>query len=196
MDDDYFEKGLRMRKATLGAEFVEQYQASAYEFDERFQKAMTPRCRGIGWGDETSDPNTRSMMNHAMIGALGKTHEWEVHCRGALNNGVTKADIRSIFHVVAIYCGVPQALKRFRAARKALADARRALGAASNQARGKEHFWMHIPQAGVSKFSNFSVEYELPVKRSEDFSDCDLIGERQPDRNFCAKRGKLMNAWN
>ncbi len=38
--------------------------------------------------------------------------------RGALNNGVTKEEIRAIIHVIAIYCGVPQSLECFRAARK------------------------------------------------------------------------------
>lgn len=46
--------------------------------------------------------------------------EWETHCRGALNNGVTREEIRAIVHVVDIYCGVPQALECFRAAKKVL----------------------------------------------------------------------------
>ena len=53
-----------------------------------------------------------------MIGALGKMHEWEIHCRGAIRNGVTREEIRSIIHVVGIYCGVPQALECFRAANR------------------------------------------------------------------------------
>ena len=58
-----------------------------------------------------------------MIGALGKMHEWELHCRGAIRNGVTKEEIRAIIHVIGIYCGVPQsALEYFRAARKVLEE--------------------------------------------------------------------------
>jgi 4-carboxymuconolactone decarboxylase len=48
-------------------------------------------------------------------------HEWELHCGGALRNGVTQDELRAIIHVIAIYCGVPQALECFRAARKAIA---------------------------------------------------------------------------
>lgn len=77
-------------------------------------------CWGFGWGDDAIDAKTRSMMNLAMIGALGKMHEWELHCRGALNNGVSREEIRAIIHVVGIYCGVPQALECFRAARNVL----------------------------------------------------------------------------
>ena len=83
---------------------------------------MTEWCWGFGWGDEVIDATTRSMMNLAMIGALGKMHEWELHCRGAIINGVTMEEIRAIIHVVAIYCGVPQSLECFRSARKVLQE--------------------------------------------------------------------------
>jgi len=62
------------------------------------------------------------MMNLSMIGALGKMHEWEIHCRGAINNGVSMEEIRAIIHVISIYCGVPQSLECFRVARKVLEE--------------------------------------------------------------------------
>ncbi len=125
MDKELFEKGLAKRKATLGAEYVERNLTAADEFNRPFQEAMTQWCWGFGWGDEAIDAKTRSMMNLAMIGALGKMHEWELHCRGALTNGVTTEQIRAIIHVVAIYCGVPQALECFRVARKVLEESGR-----------------------------------------------------------------------
>jgi 4-carboxymuconolactone decarboxylase len=122
MDNDLFEKGLAKRKDTLGAEYVEKNLAAADEFTRPFQEAMTAWCWGFGWGDEVIEPKTRSMMNLAMIGALGKMHEWEIHCRGAISNGVSKEEIRAIIHVVGIYCGVPQSLECFRVARKVLEE--------------------------------------------------------------------------
>ena len=83
---------------------------------------MTAWCWGFGWGDETIDAKTRSMMNLAMIGALGKMHEWEIHCRGAIGNGVTQDELRAIVHVIGIYCGVPQAVDCFKVAKKVLAE--------------------------------------------------------------------------
>ncbi len=120
MDNDLFDKGLERRKATLGKEYVEKNLEAADELTRDFQEAMTAWCWGFGWSDDTIDAKTRSMMNLAMIGALDKMHEWEIHCRGALTNGVTKEEIRSIVHVIGIYCGVPQALTCFRVARKVL----------------------------------------------------------------------------
>ena len=122
MDNNMFEKGLAQRKATLGAEYVENVMTNADDFMKPFQEAMTVWCWGFGWGDDAIDSKTRSMMNLAMIGALGKMHEWELHCRGAMRNGVSKEEIRAIIHVIGIYCGVPQALECFRAANKAISD--------------------------------------------------------------------------
>ena len=122
MDEKLFEKGLEKRKATLGTEYVEKNLANADEFTKPFQEAMTAWCWGFGWGDETIDAKTRSMMNLSMIGALGKMNEWEIHCRGAITNGVSKEEIKAILHVIAIYCGVPQSLDCFKIARKVLEE--------------------------------------------------------------------------
>jgi 4-carboxymuconolactone decarboxylase len=122
MDKERFETGLAQRKATLGDEYVENVLEQADDFTRPFQEMMTEWCWGFGWGDDCIDPKTRSMMNLTMIGALGKMHEWELHCRGAISNGVTREELRAIIHVIAIYCGVPQSLECFRAAKKVMAE--------------------------------------------------------------------------
>jgi len=50
--------------------------------------------------------------------ALGRTHELKLHVNGALNNGLTKEEIREVFLQVAIYCGVPAAVESFRSAKE------------------------------------------------------------------------------
>ncbi len=122
MDEKLFKKGLEKRKKTLGAEYVDKALNTADDFTLPFQKAMTEWCWGFGWGDESIDMKTRSMMNLTMIAALGKMHEWEIHCKGALRNGVSKEQIRAILHVIGIYCGVPQAMECFRVAKKVLEE--------------------------------------------------------------------------
>jgi len=119
-DEDLFLAGLEQRKSTLGADYVEKNLAAADDFTRPFQEAMTAWCWGFGWGDEVIPAKTRSMMNLSMIGALGKMHEWEIHCKGAINNGVSKEEIRAIIHVIGIYCGVPQALECFRVAKQVI----------------------------------------------------------------------------
>lgn len=121
-DEGHFLKGLAQRKATPGAEYVEKNLAAADDFTRPFQEAMTAWCWGGRWGDGVIDAKTRSMMNLSMIGALNKMQEWETHCRGAINNGVSQDEIRAIIHVIGIYCGVPQSLACFRVARKVLEE--------------------------------------------------------------------------
>ena len=118
MDNDLFEKGLTQRKATLGAEYVENNLAAADDFTRPFQEAMTAWCWGFGWGDDTFDLKTRSMLNLVMIAALNRMDEWELHLRGSQRTGVTKEEIRSLIHIVGIYCGVPAAVSCFRIANR------------------------------------------------------------------------------
>ena len=118
MDEKLFEKGMEKRKKVLGKDYTENVMANTDDLNDTFQKAITEWCWGFGWGDETINMKTRSMMNLTMIAALGKMHEWELHCHGALKNGVSKEEIRSILQVIGIYCGVPQAMECFRVAKK------------------------------------------------------------------------------
>lgn len=122
MDKDLFAKGLEQRKATLGDEYVDTAIKQADDFNMPFQEAMTQWCWGFGWGDKAIDAKTRSLMNLTMIAALGKMHEWELHLNGAINNGVTKDEVRAAIHAIAIYCGVPQGVECFRIARKVLSE--------------------------------------------------------------------------
>jgi len=121
--DNFFDKGLAMRQQTLGKEYVDKNLAAADDFSRPFQEAMTAWCWGFGWSDDAIDPKTRSLMNLAMLGAMGKSHEWSTHCRGALNNGCSVEEIRAAIHMVGIYAGVPAAVECMRLARAVLEEA-------------------------------------------------------------------------
>jgi 4-carboxymuconolactone decarboxylase len=60
------------------------------------------------------------MINLAMLTALNRPHELKLHLKGALNNGVTKDEIREVLMQTAIYCGVPAAIDSFRVAKEVL----------------------------------------------------------------------------
>jgi len=53
-----------------------------------------------------------------MVTALIRPHELKLHVRGAINNGLTKDEIREVFLQAAIYCGVPAAIDSFRSAKE------------------------------------------------------------------------------
>jgi 4-carboxymuconolactone decarboxylase len=126
MNDELFERGLEIRKAVLGAEFVEKSIASADEFNLPMQRLVTEYCWGAVWGREELPRKTRSMLNIAMLCALNRPHELKMHLGGALRNGVSKAEIREILLQVAIYCGVPAGVDAFRVARETFAELERA----------------------------------------------------------------------
>jgi 4-carboxymuconolactone decarboxylase len=62
------------------------------------------------------------MLNLAMLTALNRPHEIKMHVRGALNNGLTRAEISEVFLHAAIYCGVPAAIDSFRTAKEVFAE--------------------------------------------------------------------------
>ncbi|MCG8558219.1 MAG: 4-carboxymuconolactone decarboxylase [Hyphomicrobiales bacterium] len=115
---EMFEKGLEIRRSVLGADYVDRSIASADAFTEDLQRLVTTYCWGEVWGRPGLDRKTRSMLNLAMITALNRPHELKLHIRGALNNGLTREDIREVFLQTAIYCGVPAAIDAFRTARE------------------------------------------------------------------------------
>ena len=122
MDRKTFDKGLEIRRAVLGSEYVDKAIANADDFNSPLQELVTQYCWGEIWGREELDRRTRSLINLAMISALNRPHELKIHVRGALRNGVTKTEIREVLLQVAIYAGVPAAVDSFRVAREAFAD--------------------------------------------------------------------------
>lgn len=122
MDKEMFEKGLKMRRAVLGAEYVDRSIASADDFNMPMQELVTSYCWGEIWNRPGLPPKTRSLLNLAMLTALNRPHELKLHVRGALNNGVSREEIMEVFLQTAIYCGVPAAIDAFRNAREVFAE--------------------------------------------------------------------------
>lgn len=118
-----FEKGLEVRKAVLGAEFVEQALKSADDFSRPLQELVTEFCWGAVWTREGLTRKERSMLNLAMLTALNRPHELKMHVQGALRNGVTPVQIREVLLQATIYAGVPAGVDAFRVAREVLKEA-------------------------------------------------------------------------
>jgi len=117
-NSELFKRGLEIRKAVVGAEYVEKSIANADSFNLPMQELVTEYCWGAVWGREDLPRKTRSMLNLAMISVLNRPHELKLHINGALRNGVTREEIREVFMQVAIYAGVPAAIDSFRIARE------------------------------------------------------------------------------
>jgi 4-carboxymuconolactone decarboxylase len=117
-----YETGLAVRREVLGAEHVDRALATADEFNRPFQELITEYAWGAVWARPGLDRRTRSLLNLAMLTALNRSHELELHVRAALRNGVSREEIREVFLQTAIYAGVPAANESFRIARKVFAE--------------------------------------------------------------------------
>ena len=122
MDKAIYEKGLTVRKAVLGDAYVEAAIKSTDDFNRPLQDMLNEYCWGAVWGRDGLPRKTRSMLNLAMISVLNRPHELRAHIRGALRNGVTKAEISEIFLQVMIYAGAPAGVDSFRTAREVFAE--------------------------------------------------------------------------
>ena len=120
MDKALYDKGLGIRKQVLGDDYVNRNTNTATDFNRHFQEMVTEYAWGGVWGDEALEKKTRSLINLAMLAALGRGVEFELHFCGALNNGCTLDELRSTLEQIAIYCGMPAGVEAFRIARKVL----------------------------------------------------------------------------
>ena len=119
---DLAERGLKIRREVLGDKYVDAAMNNVTDFNRPLQELLNEYCWGAAWGREGLTRKERSMINLAMLTALGRTHEVETHVRGALNNGLTQQQIAEVLLQTAIYCGVPAAVDSFRAANKVIAE--------------------------------------------------------------------------
>ena len=110
--------GLETRREVLGAEYVDRAMASVDDFNREFAELLNTYCWNDIWNRPGLDRKTRSMLNLATLTALNRGPELKLHVAGALNNGLSKEQIREVFLQSAIYCGVPAAVEAFRAARE------------------------------------------------------------------------------
>jgi 4-carboxymuconolactone decarboxylase len=120
MPEGRFERGLEVRREVLGAEHVDRSLAQASDFMRPMQELVTDYCWGAVWARPGLDRRTRSLINLAMLTALGSGHELDVHVRGAITNGATETEIRETLLQAAVYCGVPAAMEAFRRAEAVL----------------------------------------------------------------------------
>lgn len=117
---DLFEKGLAIRKAVLGKEYVEKSLAGADDFTRPMQQFVTQYCWGEIWGNTTLSRRDRSLVNIAMLSLLNRPHELKLHVKGALTNGLSREEIRDVLLQVAVYGGVPAGIDATRIAKEAL----------------------------------------------------------------------------
>jgi len=122
MKSKTYQAGLAKRREVLGDKYVDEALAKADDFTAPLQDYLTEHAWGAVWTRPGLDKKTRSMLNLAILTAINRPNELRIHLRGALNNGVTRDEIREIFLHAAVYCGAPAALDSFKLAKQLFAE--------------------------------------------------------------------------
>ena len=113
-----YEQGMKVRRAVLGDAHVDASLENRDAFNEEFQDLLTRYAWGEIWTRPGLRPQTRSMITLAMMVALNRPDELRLHLRAALNNGVTREEIREVLLQTAVYCGLPAANSAFHLAQE------------------------------------------------------------------------------
>lgn len=122
MASELFEKGLKVRKEVVGAEYVEKQLKEADAFNMPLQELVTEYCWGWLWNRPGLPRKTRSLLNVAMLSVLNRHTELKSHVKGAIRNGCTREEISEALLQVAVYGGIPAGVESFRLAREAFKE--------------------------------------------------------------------------
>jgi 4-carboxymuconolactone decarboxylase len=123
MDDkEHYDRGMAMRRRTLGAAHVDRANANKTPFNAEFQDLLTRYAWGV-WLRPHFDVRTRRVLVIGTLMALGHWEEFRTHVRAALvEGGFSADDIKEIILQQAIYCGAPAGNHAFKEAGEVLAE--------------------------------------------------------------------------
>ena len=115
-----YQAGLAMRKKVLGDDYVERSFNNADDLNMPFQELATEFAWGSVWTRPGLTLRERSLATLSMCIALNRPAEIKIHLRGAIRNGVTRAELRELILHSFLYCGGPAALDAYKAVRDEL----------------------------------------------------------------------------
>jgi len=114
-----YEQGMKVRRAVLGDAHVDRAEAQKTDFDADFQQFITEYAWGGVWAREGLERKTRHLLTIAILAALGKEHELDLHIRATAQTGLSPQEVREALLQVAIYAGLPAANQAFSVAKQA-----------------------------------------------------------------------------
>ena len=116
------DRGRAARRAVLGDAHVERSEQDASALTAPFVDLITRYAWGDIWSRARLDRRTRSCITLAMLVALGRFDELELHLRAARRVGLSQDEIGEVLLQSAVYCGVPAANRAFAVAQRVLAE--------------------------------------------------------------------------
>lgn len=117
MDDaTRYANGMKTRRTVLGEAYVDKASAGVTAFNRDWQEFITRTAWNDIWNRPGLVKRERSIIVLSIAAALGSWGEFRIHVRGALNNGLTRDEIKEVLMQTAIYAGVPAANHAFKEA--------------------------------------------------------------------------------
>lgn len=123
-DDQTDSPGMAVRRAVLGARYVDRATANTDALTVEFQDFVTEHCWGEIWTDDRLSRREHSLVTLAITAALGRMDEFEAHAAGALRNGIGPEQFPAIAKQIAVYAGVPAGVNATKAMRRVLESQR------------------------------------------------------------------------
>ena len=117
-----YEAGMKTRRAVLGEAYVDKASAGISDFTRDWQAFITRTAWNDVWNRPGLPRRERSIIVLSVAASLGAWGEFRIHVRGALNNGLSRDDIKEVLMQVAVYAGVPAANHAFKEASAVFAE--------------------------------------------------------------------------
>ena len=121
-ENSRYTEGLKTRRAVLGPAYVDKAVAGVTPFNGEFQEFITRTAWNDIWNRPGLVRRERSIIVLAIAASLGAWGEFRIHVRGAINNGLSRDEIKEVLLQTAIYAGVPAANHAFKEAASVFAD--------------------------------------------------------------------------
>ena len=112
-DEQRYQQGMEVRRAVLGDAHVDRTLSQLTPLNEEFQDFISRYAWGEIWTRPGLARHTRSLITIAMLIALNREAELRMHLKAAVNNGVTREEIKEVLMQSALYCGLPAANSAF-----------------------------------------------------------------------------------
>jgi 3-oxoadipate enol-lactonase/4-carboxymuconolactone decarboxylase len=104
-----YEFGLARRKEVLGERYVEERLQQITPFNAEYQDLITRYAWGEMWTRDVFDDRVRRLLVLAMMIALGRWEEFQMHVKAGLAAELSADELKEVLLLSAIYCGVPSA---------------------------------------------------------------------------------------
>lgn len=121
-DEQRYQQGIDVRRAVLGDAHVDRSLSQLTPLNEEFQDFISRYAWGEIWTRPGLARHSRSLITIAMLIALNREAELRMHLKAAVNNGVTRDEIKEVLMQSALYCGLPAANSSFHLAAEVFAE--------------------------------------------------------------------------